>query len=306
MMIKIGDSLGNYQIEDYLSKEGGTSLILLGRHTEKPDLKAAIKIHLGSDLRFQDLLRREVDILKGFYHPGIVRIYPQQINGRVAYEAKANWHSETPWYFTMEYIMGPSLDQIINKQFVRQFPTEWIVELFYQVAVVVYYLHRSGYAHFDLKPSNILLRYPPSPDSVPSPVLIDFGITTKYKGPPDILGGSLRYSSPEVIEARARPDARLNIMPGKADIWALGAIFFELLTGRPLVNYNSEKRITTTIMQGELDSLRSERPELSSFLDGLLSAMINRDATRRPSINRILKALEEEIAEVCPPRIVNK
>lgn len=304
MAIKIGDTLGNYQIEKYLSKEGGTSLVLLGRHTEKSDVYAAIKIHLGTDYKFQDLLRREVDILKGFYHPGIVRIYPQQINGRLTYEAKANLHGEACWYFTMEYVLGPSLDQIVNKHFIKQYSTEWIVELFYQIAVVVYYLHRSGYAHFDLKPSNILLRHPPSPNSAPSPILIDFGITTKYKGPPEVLGGSIRYSSPEVIEARARPDARMKIVPGKADVWALGAIFFELLTGRPLINYNKERHITTTIMQGELDTLRSERPELSSFLDALLGHMINRDASRRPVINRILKALEEEIA-IFPPRIAN-
>lgn len=235
-----------------------------------------------------------------------MRIYPQQINGRVTYEARASWHSEAPWYFTMEYIPGPSLDRIVNKQFVRQFPTEWIVELFYQIGVVVYYLHRSGYAHFDLKPSNILLRYPPSLDTIPAPVLIDFGITTKHKSHPEILAGSLQYSSPEILVARNRPDARVKITPDKADIWALGAIFFELLTGRPLVNDNNEKRITTAIMQGKLDSLKSERPELSSFLDGLFSAMINEDAVRRPNINRILKALEEEIIEICPPRIINK
>lgn len=306
MTIQSGEILGNYQIEKHLSKKGATSQIFLAKNNERPELHAALKVHLTNDNRYQDLLRKEADVLSRLHHPGVVRIYPQYINGRVVYEARADLHRDQPWYFVMEHITGPSLDQLIDKQIIKKYPIAWIIELFYQLLTIVNFLHKAGYAHCDLKPSNILLRYPPSATQIPYPVLVDFGSVTSIKSSPANLAGTILYLPPEAIMLVVRSDItpkELSLRPDKVDIWSLGAIFFEMLTGRPLINHKSKEQATTSILQGQLDSLKSERPDINPSLDILLRNMISKEAEKRPPVHQLIAALEEDIAEFRPPRI---
>lgn len=308
MAFQTGDIIGPFTISKSLSTEGGMSNVYLANDTERPYHIAALKIQMTHEEKgavFQDLLRQEAEILQHLRHPGIVRIYPLRIDNRVAYAARAYDYNNQPWYYAMEYISkGISLESYIKT--INKFPVEWIIELFYQLLVTVEYVHLRGYAHGDLKPQNMLLRYPPAANETPLPVLIDFGSATLIRQGVRQLSASIRYSPPEVVLALERQDIspeKLIAQPEKIDVWALGAILFEIVTGRPLINRKHLRDITTTILRDRLDTMRSLRPELHPSLDKLLSVMLRRNPAERPSITELIQAVEERIHSVRPPRI---
>ncbi len=308
MTLQNGDIIGPYTISKSLSDDGGMSQVFLAYDTERPSHLAAIKVqltHNNNSTVFQDLLRQEGEFLQRLRHPGIIHIYPLRINNRIAYAARASDHPNQPWYYAMEYInKGNSLDYYGKR--IKKHPVAWVIEMFYQLLIIVQYIHQRGYAHCDLKPQNILLRRPPAANETPLPILIDFGSAAEVKRGIRQLSASLRYSSPEVVLALNRqdiPPEKLIRHPKKTDIWALGAILFEVLTGRPLINRKRRADITTTILRGRLDTIRSLRPDIHASLDKLLGVMLRRNPEERPNIDEVIWAIEERIYSVRPPRI---
>lgn len=308
MAFQTGDIIGPYTISKSLSNEGGMSQVFLAYDTERPSHIAALKVQMTHEEKgavFQDLLRQEAETLQQLRHPGIVRIYPLRIDNRVAYAARAHDYDNQPWYYAMEYLsQGSNLSNTIKN--IKKFPVEWTVELFYQLLITVEYVHLRGYAHGDLKPQNILLRHPPAVNETPFPILIDFGSSITVKQGIRQLSASIRYSPPEVVLALERQDISpetLITQPTKIDVWALGAILFEMVTGRALINRTHRRDITTTILRDRLDTMRSLRPDIHPSLDKLLSVMLRRKAAERPSITELIQAVEERIHSVRPPRI---
>lgn len=307
MGIRSGDVIGPYTIARSLSNDGGMSQVFLAHDSERPQYKAALKVQKTHKNRaaFQDLLRDEARWLRTLRHPGIVHIYPLRIANRVTYTARAVNQKDSPWYYAMEYIPGESLDVYIKN--IVKFPLGWIIELFYQVLLVVDYMHRLGYAHCDLKPQNIMFREAPTPDRVPAPILVDFGSATPTRRGIVQLAASLRYAPREVVLAMERkdiPPSTLIPLPKKIDIWALGAILFEMVTGRALINHHRKKDITTSILRGELDDMRSQRGEVHVSLDKMLLQMLRPIPAERPDTKDLLRAIEERIFTVRPPRVV--
>ena len=309
MLLKKGDLLGSYEIIDLLSSSGGMSQVFLGRSLANKELEVAIKVHEVDDENsdvYENLLHEEVEILKSLRHPGIVHIYPLYVDGRFVYTARAHNHPGQPWYFAMEYL-GRNNTLADYRQEIKICSVEWGIELFYQLLIIVDYLHRLGYAHYDLKPHNIFLRQSPHNRLRPMPVLADFGTIIKAHRGVNQPVASLRYSAPEVIYA-LRGDIKFsNVQPQKTDIWALGAIFFEILTGEMLINVTGGKdAITTSIIKGEFDKIAAKRDQKHPALDSLdtvLSRMVNSDPEKRPGTGTLIRAVEERILSICPPRI---
>ena len=311
MTIKPGDQFGPYTIDRSLSKEGGMSQVFLASNSEDRKWKAALKVQLAegeNSATFQDLLHQEVNTLKTLRHPGIVHIYPLHIDGRAAYRARAYNLRNQPWYFAMEYLGEKTLDKQMDK--VKKLPLEWGIEFFYQLLLIVDYIHQRGYAHCDLKPQNIFLRQPPDSGVRPMPILVDFGSAVDVDKGIHQLTASLRYSAPEVLTSLERQDIHPgSIQPQKVDIWALGAILFEILTGNPMVSGRRRNVITTTVIRGEFDRIVERRKDNHIALDSLdtvLSKMISHDPQQRPSTQTLIKAIEERIPSIGPPRILAK
>ena len=308
MTIRAGDQFGQYTIEQSLSESGGTSQIFLAADARNPNLKVVLKIQLSHDNNstiYQNLINQEVEVLQLLRHPGIVHIYPLEIDGRIRHIARASQLPHQPWYFAMEYLGPHTLAHYIET--ISTLPLEWGIELFYQLLLIIDYMHQKGYAHCDLKPQNIFLRHPPNRLLPPHPVLADFGSTAQINQGVHQLTASLRYSPPEVLLALERHDMHLTgIHPDKVDIWALGAILFEIVTGRALVNAQKRQIITTTVIRGEFEQMtnrrRDKHPALQS-LDRVLGRMINADPEQRPPTEQLIRAIEERIAPLRPPRI---
>jgi WD40 repeat protein len=200
-----------YEVEAILGR-GGMGVVYKARHRAL-DRAVAIKMLLaGGFAAPQELtrFRREAEALAGLRHPNIVQVYDAgDVEGRP--------------YFTMEFIEGGSLAHQLSA---TPQPPRQAAELITTLAGAVQCAHINGILHRDLKPANIMR----TADGVPK--IADFGLARSIRGGseftlPGARVGTPSYMAPE--QALGKTDA---IGPA-ADVYALGAVLYELLTGRP-------------------------------------------------------------------------
>jgi serine/threonine-protein kinase len=200
-----------YEVEAVLGR-GGMGVVFRARHL-RLNRVVALKMSLsGGFCRARELERfqREAEAEATLRHPNIVQVHD------------VGEHEGRP-YFTMEYVDGGSLAQKLLR---APIPPRQAAALVATLAGAMQAAHESGIMHRDLKPSNILL----TADG--SPKISDFGLARRIEGGAKLTQtgvpvGTASYMAPE----QAQGDARA-IGPG-TDVYALGAILYELLTGRP-------------------------------------------------------------------------
>lgn len=172
----------------------------------------AIKVlaNLDTDSKLQARQQQEAEILASLQHPNIVHIY-EVVN-------RGGW-----LYLVMEYVDGPSLDETVAG---KPLPPREAAQILYKLAETVEAVHRAGILHRDLKPSNVLL------SKSGQLKISDFSLAKVRAGNPmltvadDVLG-TPSYMAPE----QGRGEA--HCVGPTADVYSLGAILYELLTGRP-------------------------------------------------------------------------
>lgn len=233
--LELPRAIGPYTILALIG-EGGMGRVYLAREAQ-PERQVALKVVRGLSRHAVDRLRREVALLAQLEHPGIARLY-------AAGEAEVRGGS-WPW-FAMEYVEG--LDLLAHAQ---THATDLRARLHLLVAVgrAIHHAHLRGIVHRDLKPANILV------DSNGAPRVLDFGIARLIEevGPAmteagQVLG-TVPYMSPEHFGGdSARIDAR-------SDVYALGVIAYELLSGRL-----PHPRLSHSTLFEAVDIVRNERP----------------------------------------------
>ncbi len=206
----IGQKLGSFLIEEELGS-GAMGIVYKGIHEGK-NRPAAIKIiaaeQMGKGKSFERFLR-EATILEQFKHPNIVRYLARGKSGKT-------------YYYAMEYVSGPTLDHVLRKR--GPLPWREVVALGVQLCDALQYSHDHGVVHRDLKPSNLMVT------EKGQLKLTDFGIAkdldaTALTGTGRTLG-TAAYMAPEQI--RGTPE-----ISHKTDLYALGAVFYQMLTGEP-------------------------------------------------------------------------
>jgi eukaryotic-like serine/threonine-protein kinase len=177
------------------------------------DRSVAVKMILAGHLASPELVRRfqaEAKAAARMRHSNIVHIHDVgQLNGQD--------------FFAMEYIEGQSLDQRI-RQGAIDVPTT--VRLVATVARAVEHLHQQGIIHRDLKPSNILI------DTDGQPYVTDFGLAKVFTGASDMTATGVIAGTPSYMAPEQASGHRAGICPA-TDVYSLGAILYELLTGSP-------------------------------------------------------------------------
>jgi serine/threonine protein kinase len=306
MILKSGLKIDRYVVETSLSQKGGTSSVYLAHLEQEPKSKVALKIAQTNDLgsTHEDaLLQFEAELLEtwDWRHPGIVRLFPTPLDGRrkPEYVVRATNLKNQPWYMAMEYLRGKSLDE--NLSVIQKFPIGWKLELFYQIILPIAFIHKKGYAHRDLKPSNIVFREPISPDATPQPVLIDFALAANGNEERVIVANSytLEYASPErILRSMGMENAPVGNVQA-TDIWSLGIILYEILTGRSVLT-GSKENIRTTIIREQLTPSFPNIGNEYELLVQFVAAMLKKEPHKRPTIKELLYALEETFL---PPRI---
>ena len=267
-----GEKLDHYLIEGAVARSGMASIF---RATdERTGHTVAIKIphpEMEADPVFYDRFRREQEIGEKLDHPGVMKVFPNEDHSQV--------------YMAMEWVDGRLLRQIMNEQ--KKFPPERAVKIALEIASALEYIHSHGVVHRDLKPENIMV------DKDDHIKLIDFGIAanvgsrrltfanfSQTMGTPD-------YISPEQVKGK-RGD-------GRSDIYALGVMLYEMLTGKvPFTGANAfiimnDRLLNNPVPPRELD------PAISPQLQEIIYRAMEREPSKRyPSAREFASDLEHQ------------
>ena len=204
--------IGRYEVRSLLG-EGAYGQVFLA-HDPQLDRQVAIKVAKYSAAIIREQFLREAKVAAKLKHPGIVTVYDADVDEQVG------------CYIVMEFVEGRSLKQVIEE--VRECPDKKIshekaADYIAQAAEALAEAHKIDLVHRDIKPANLLL------DKSGRIKVADFGLAIfeeeqrKHAGE---IAGTIAYCSPEQIRGE------VHHLDGRTDIWSLGVVFYELLTGR--------------------------------------------------------------------------
>lgn len=244
-----GMQIGPYQVTDMMPTKGGMATVVRGTHLENGQ-EVALKVSRmdASDPQFNNALKQEVDILKQMRHPGIVNLLKLPLGSKQEpFMARAIELPGSPWFYAMEYLKGEALSDLVRNYGGVPFRLGCLIGA--NLADALHYMHQNSFAHLDIKPENILLRYPLSKEHPVDPVLIDFGIAANTKSPNANGGGSLVTMAPERLRQTRKeipPEVPLDLE--KMDIYSLGVVVYRLWTGNYPFDGWSSRRTTNAII----------------------------------------------------------
>jgi serine/threonine protein kinase len=249
---------GGYEIEGELGR-GGMGVVYLARQVELKR-RVALKMltgHYGPEelRRFQE----EAETAAGLTHTNIAHIY------------EVGDHEGVP-FFSMEYVEGGSLADVLRKDLPSPEDT---ARLLIRVARALHFAHQNGVVHRDMKPANILL------DLERVPKVADFGIAKRLNADSKLTRtgaviGTPTYMAPE----QAKGDSR-HVGP-TADVYALGAILYEMLAGRPpFLPEDSAEPIIIRVLTEDPVSPAFHRPEIPRDLEIICMKCLEKEPRNR-------------------------
>lgn len=264
-----GDRIGPWQLERLLAKGGMGTVWVAQRADGVMQRTAALKLPRAEwiDHGLSERIARERAILARLQHPYIAVLYDAGlgIDGRP--------------YLALEYVDGRPIDAWCAGRELRD-----IVRLFVQVMRAVAYAHSQLVIHRDIKPSNVLV----TSDGVPK--LLDFGISKLLEGDaPAVAETALtRLTGRALTLAYAAPEQVLGEPVGAtADVYALGVLLFELLTGTRLYRAQEPRALEAEVLQGDLRAPSTAAPDrararqLRGDLDAVVATALKRDPAAR-------------------------
>jgi len=252
--------LGKYELVKKLGA-GASSTVYLGRDPFA-QRDVAIKVaapEVLSDPKngklYTHLFLNEASLVGKLNHPHIVQIFDAVV-------------AEKLCYIVMEYVAGGTLEN--HARAGRLLPIDRVVELIFKCTRALEFAHRLGITHRDIKPANILL------NGESDIKISDFGaaITNSHNDRTQISGiGSPAYMSPEqILELK---------LDHRTDIYSLGVVMFQLLTGRLPFEADNQFNMVYQIMHSEAPKPSSHRSGLPAVLDNIVSKAMARDREAR-------------------------
>ena len=253
---ELGEMLGNYRLERVLGR-GGMGVIYLA--TEVPRgghyaVKAQVVGEGAEGERRRERFKAEVEALRRLAHAHVVRV---QAHGR---KGPFDWYA-------MDYVEGRELKELLAE---GELKLAEKLTIFVNVCKAVHHAHERGILHRDLKPANILV------DAKRQPKVLDFGLAKVLDGGSGLTRtgaflGTPHYMAPEQFLDPKRADRR-------CDVFALGVILFELLTGERPFEGDTAGEVSYKIMR-----TRPAKPsKLASHLDPAIDPIVLRALEREP------------------------
>jgi serine/threonine protein kinase len=258
--LKPGEQIEHYRIDDVVAR-GPMASVFRGTdlRTNRPVAIKAPEMAAESDPVFFERFRREAEIGRRLDHPGVVKVFPREDRDGV--------------YLVMEWADGPLLRNILAQE--GKLAVERAVKIASEICDALYYIHSRGVVHRDLKPENIVV------DAEDRIKLIDFGIAGEEGARRLTFGkfsnimGTPDYISPEQIHGK-RGDAR-------SDVYALGAILYEMLTGRPPFQGENPLTVMNDRLLNHPVPPRELNPEIPPALQEIVYRALERDRRNRYS-----------------------
>jgi TolB-like protein/tRNA A-37 threonylcarbamoyl transferase component Bud32 len=252
--------LGNYEILDEIGR-GGMGVIYRARqrHSRRiVAIKRVLSYHVDSHetlVRF----RREAQAVASLDHPNILPIY------------EVNESEDGLPFFSMKFAPGGSLHEA--ESILREDPRK-CVQLMAKVARAIEYAHSRGVLHRDLKPGNILL------DGREEPLVSDFGLAKWLDANKDLTKSLTAFGTPGYIAPEQVEGVAANLTPA-ADVYSLGAILFNLLTGRPPFLGSNALSVIKQASEGPAPKLRSLARSHDRDLETICARCLERDPKAR-------------------------
>jgi eukaryotic-like serine/threonine-protein kinase len=256
--VHTGDQIDHYRIDGLVARSGMASIM---RATDlRTGRQVALKIphpEMESDPVLYDRFQREMAIGQKLDHPSVMKVFRDDDRSQL--------------YMAMEWVDGRLLREILNQE--KKLPIDRAVQIAINISETLDYIHRNGVVHRDLKPENIMV----GPDDRIK--LIDFGIASNAGSRRltfaklSQLIGTPDYISPEQVKGK-RGDAR-------SDIYALGVMLYELLTGSvPFIGPNAFVIMNDRLLNSPVPP-RELNPEISPQLQEIIYRAMERDPKNR-------------------------
>ncbi len=270
---------GKYEVIGELGR-GGMGLVYQVRHLELGAIFALkmLRSNLPEEADVVGRFHREARVIAQLRHPHIVKVFDIGQDG--------DHH-----YFVMEYIQGRPLNEILAEQ--GSLPLARVLAISRQVAQALAYAHaqQPSVVHRDIKPHNILIE-----DDTGRVVVMDFGIakllepqSTQHTGI-GVFIGTLSYSAPEQLRGDATVD-------GRADIFSLGLVMYEMATGRQMFAGLSQQEIIGRQLYGASDYPLTFPASTPAAFRQLVARAVAKDRNRRFATATALLAALDKVSE---------
>ncbi len=276
----IGTRLGSYLIVEEIG-HGGMATVYravqerVGRDVAIKVIHRAIALDQTAVERFQ----REAQLIARLEHPHILPVYDY------------NPTSDPP-YIVMRYMPTGTLKDILER---RQLPYAEVVFLFRQIASALDYAHRHGVVHRDIKPSNILI------DAEGNAFLTDFGVARMVESTEGLTASGVAVGTPGYMS----PEQGMGIhVDGRSDIYSLGVMLFEMLTGQPPFKAETPMGVVLKHINEPVPSACSLNSALPSTVDEIIARAMAKSPNDRyqtvADLARDLAVALESTADVTP------
>jgi len=258
-MLQIGDQFDRYQIEAHLAQGGMSDIYRAYDVVNRCEvaLKIPDQMMIGDPAQYERF-QRELQVMNTLRHPAILR------------GLGSGQYNRTP-YLATELIEGQSLRQMIETA--APMPPDQAVDIVRKIADGMAYCHENGVIHRDLKPENILVT------AEGQPMIMDFGLALT-KGAHRVTyanlsatAGTPDYMAPEQVEGH-RGDQR-------TDIYALGTILFEMLTGKTPFTGDNNLAVMAQHLQGSAPRLDRVQPGVTPELAAIVAKCLQRSPDDR-------------------------
>ncbi|WP_088105050.1 Stk1 family PASTA domain-containing Ser/Thr kinase [Halalkalibacter urbisdiaboli] len=276
----IGERIsGRYQILETIGGGGMANVykaldVILDRHV-------AVKVlqpQFSDDEQFIKRFRREAQAATSLAHPNVVSIYDVGEEGNI-------------YYIVMEYVRGQTLKEMIQKN--GPLPVEQALNFFEQMMSALSHAHANQIVHRDIKPHNILV----SEEGVVK--VTDFGIARAMSSATithtNSVMGSVHYLSPE--------QARGGHVTNKSDIYSLGIVLYEMVTGTLPFSGDTAVSIAIKHLQNEIPSAKAIVPALPQSVENIIRKATVKDPLKR---YESIHEMEEDVETALEPRRIHE
>jgi len=282
-----GTEVASYRIVRILGR-GGMSVVYLAEH-DWLQRKVALKVlapQLADDERFRERFVRESRLAASLDHPNVIPIYEAGASGGELFIA-------------MRFVEGADLRTMLHEEGAME-PAR-AIGILRQVAAALDAAHEQGLVHRDVKPANVLLARARSSEPVEHVYLSDFGLTKRSASDSAVTGtgqfvGTFDYAAPEQFKGET-----LN---AATDVYSLGCVLFECLTGRPPFRSENEAGLMYAHLVQPPPLVSDERPDLPREIDRVVGRAMAKSPEDRPrSAGELAADAARALGAQLPPRV---